>query len=353
MGMCNICGGQGNIILSVDHVPPIQNRFFPSAIGAQSFVTTAVDFAWCNVCQHISIHKEMTLDFDEFYNNSQTASSVVVNQYKAIINDIEQMVPDKAARIVEIGCGRGELLEMLRNSGYSNLKGYDPSAPYSSELISNEYWNGDAGNKADLVIVRHTLEEISNHEIFISMIAGALKRGGYLYAEITNSTHLVKIDGCFSLYPECHNIFSTLSLAKVLSKNELMMDSVTSINRGEWLGVWARKQIFQTLKSEVNPDDLSRKIRDLPKPLILWGAAGRGGNILAFLHLDLNEIEYVVDINEEKQGMYVPPFGQKVISPSMLKELNPKTILVANSKYKQEILAQVPTNCRVITLSEI
>lgn len=353
MGACNICGEQSNTIFSVDRVPPIQNRFFSNTIEAQNFDATKVVFFWCDNCQHVSIHKEKSLDFDEQYNNNQAASSVAVNQFRAVFNDIEQMVPAKSSRIIEIGCGRGELLKMLQDIGYGNLKGYDPAAPAPSELVSNDYWNGEESEKADLVIARHTLEEIPDPKKFIATIAGAIKQGGYFYAEITNATHLIGVEECFSLYPEYCNIFSLLSLAGILSKSGFLIKSANAINGGEWLGVWAKKQDYLLSNRSVELNELSRKIKKLPKPLVLWGAAGRGGNILAFLHLDLSEMEYVVDINVDKQGKFVPPFGQKIISLDELKKLEPKTILVANSKYKKEILAQVPTNYNVLTLGEI
>ncbi len=352
---CNICGGAVTPLLQLDAVPPLQNRFFATREDAQGFATTEVGFLWCAACQHVSIRKAHEVEFDHHYDNRQTASPFVLALYQSILSDIEQQIPSRQARVVEIGCGRGELLEMLRRSGYKDLRGFDPAAPMATDLVSNVHWDGDThGRGADLILARHTLEEIPEPHAFVGLMASALNPGGSVYCEITNAPHLLGDADIFALYPEYSNLFSALSLARLYAANGLSVEKVTRINDGEWLGVWGRKNQALGVESAAGHiAALHKQLLALPGPVVLWGAAGRGGNILAFLQLGLNAIEFVVDLNADKHGLYIPPYGQKVISPDQLAGVGAKTILVASRKYKDEVSRMTPAGCAVVAIGDL
>jgi hypothetical protein len=49
------------------------------------------------------------------------------------------------------------------------------------------------------------------------------------------------------------------------------------------------------------------------------------------------EIDYVVDINPRKQGMYLTGSGQQIVPPAFLQEYQPNVVLVMNPVYLDEI----------------
>jgi hypothetical protein len=59
-------------------------------------------------------------------------------------------------------------------------------------------------------------------------------------------------------------------------------------------------------------------------------------------------IEYAVDINPRKKGMYVPGTGQKIVEPKFLIAYQPDYIILANPAYKNEI-SQIISNLEVKT----
>jgi len=72
-------------------------------------------------------------DFDAYYVNMNKyeheieQSDVITGRYEHIIKDIVHLEVDKTAPVVDIGCARSEILRSLRNMGFSNLTGIDPS----------------------------------------------------------------------------------------------------------------------------------------------------------------------------------------------------------------------------------
>jgi hypothetical protein len=54
-----------------------------------------------------------------------------------------------------------------------------------------------------------------------------------------------------------------------------------------------------------------------------------------------DDIEYVVDINPRKQGMYLAGTGQQIVAPEFLRSYSPDLVIIMNSIYRDEISAQL------------
>lgn len=356
VGRCNLCRGFCKPLLEIGAIPLMQNRFNATLQDAQAALTASCGFLWCDACCHVSVRKKNNPEFDENYNNSQIASQVALQHYLAVVEDIKGWLPNKNARILEIGCGRGELMEMLRAAGYGCIKGYDPAAPANIDFLINEHWSrAVSGNSVyDLLIIRHTLEEVHDPVDFVAAIVTQLAPGGYVYCEITNVSNILDVEGMFSFYSEYSNLFSINSLAEVFARNGLSIKSVSSHGRGEWLGIWAARISVPSAETTQNlVEKLSSRIAELPRPLVLWGAGGRGGNLLAIMKIRRTLIEYVVDIDPKKRGLFIPPYGQEIISPADLDQISPKTVLVSSRRYMGEISAVSPTGCCVIGIADL
>ena len=69
---------------------------------------------------------------------------------------------------------------------------------------------------------------------------------------------------------------------------------------------------------------------------MLWGSGSKGVSFLTTLDVG-NKIEYVVDINPRKEGMYVAGTGQRIVPPAHLRTLRPDVVILMNSIYRHEI----------------
>ena len=65
----------------------------------------------------ISFFKSEPGFLDENYDNRRLQSVVALNQFLEIVAGIKKRFPKRGSRIVEIGCGRGELIGLLISSG--------------------------------------------------------------------------------------------------------------------------------------------------------------------------------------------------------------------------------------------
>ena len=82
--------------------------------------------------------------------------------------------------------------------------------------------------------------------------------------------------------------------------------------------------------------DYLNKQKAANKKVVVWGS---GSKCVAFLTtLDtIDKIEYVVDINPNRHGKFIPGVGKKIMSPEFLKEYQPDTVIVMNAIYCDEI----------------
>jgi FlaA1/EpsC-like NDP-sugar epimerase len=68
---------------------------------------------------------------------------------------------------------------------------------------------------------------------------------------------------------------------------------------------------------------------------VVWGTGSKG---VTFLNVFKNsQVEYAIDINPHKQGMYVAGTGQQIVPPKFLQDYQPDVIIVMNPIYRREI----------------
>lgn len=100
----------------------------------------------------------------------------------------------RGKKVLDVGCGYGELLHVLSKQDKCDVLGIEPSketALIGEEafkiriipILLNEYKGRD---KFDLVICNHTLEHLDSPKDFLNDIRNIIKKKGLLYLEVPN-----------------------------------------------------------------------------------------------------------------------------------------------------------------------
>ena len=78
------------------------------------------------------------------------------------------------------------------------------------------------------------------------------------------------------------------------------------------------------------------QIRQAGQKVVIWGAGSKGITFLNMLRSQ-GQIEYAVDLNVRKQGMFITGTGQQIVAPTFLQGYHPDFVIVMNPIYLSEI----------------
>jgi SAM-dependent methyltransferase len=270
--------------------------------------------------------------------------------------------------VLEIGCGKGEFLEMMCEAGVGRGIGIDPSAHperRQSEAASRIEWITDfysesyAHLTADAVVCRHTLEHIAPVGDFMAMVRRSIgeRTDTIVLFELPDVRRVLEEVAFWDVYYEHCSYFSAGSLARLFRATGFDVLDVSLDYDDQYLLIEARPSAqpvttgtplaieddMEALGAAVGGfsesydaklDEWRAQVERAERPVI-WGAGSKG---VAYLTaLAGNGIDYAVDINPHKQGMFMAGTGQEIVAPEFLADYRPDLVIAMNPVYVEEI----------------
>jgi len=277
--------------------------------------------------------------------------------------------------ILEIGCGKGEFLELICKLGAKGGIGIDPGfhenrlqseaasrITFIRDLYSEEY----SHLSADFVLCRHTLEHIHETKKFMEMIRRSLgdRTDSTIFFELPDVYRVLRECAFWDMYYEHCTYFSLGSLARLFRLTGFEVTERWADYDDQSLLIAAHPPSGPPQAGLPEEDDLDRMkdalahfVREYPQKLaswrreleneaasgrkvVVWGSGSKGVSYLTTLGI-VDEVEFVVDINPYKHGKYMPGTGQRIVSPEFLREYRPDHVVVMNPIYVEEIGAKL------------
>jgi len=339
-----------NIIYQMDGLPVQQNRFFATAKDAISCPVgnlILVQDPLTGIIHNVAFRPKLMI-YDENYQNEQAYSDVFERHLQQVIEIVRRNFIGQS--ILEIGCGKGRFLQLMRDQGFS-IVGIDPAYEGDDPDIVKEAFSPSLGMTGEAIILRHVLEHIQNPTRFLASIAEANGGKGIIYIEVPCLDWIRDHRAWFDLYYEHVNYFRLSDFFRIFDK---IIDS-GSFFGGQYLFVVADlASLRMNPKGDAHKFHLSvdflggidRVIAAMKNQCgrkhIIWGGGSKG--VIFALQLLLRggaTPDFVIDINPFKQSKYLPVTGLSVLSPengvsSMARH---DAIFVMNSNYFDEIIA--------------
>ncbi|PSR52470.1 methyltransferase type 11 [Adhaeribacter arboris] len=378
---CPVCQSQtGNFLYHQDFI------LFDGHPLSQGF-----DLVYCDNCYFTFADTTVTqADYDEYYTNlsryqdNKTSTGGGESNYDSIrldnaVNDIVQVVPNKEARILDIGCANGGLLKRLKDIGYKNLVGLDPSPvcvantksltcleAYASSLYHIPVELG----KFDLIIVSHVLEHLFEVGEAVSAFADILNANGILYAECPDAAKYdQQVHAPFQEFNTEHinhfslisfqNIFSLAGFEKVKDGQRFVLNP-SGLPYAVVYGFYARKEALETpstlakdqeaLESIKNYIQLSSNILSCmenkisllnqeQQEILVWGTGQLTMKLLVNTSLKKSKIKGFIDsspVNEGRQLLNIP-----IHHPSnMADKISHKDIILVTSTIYEDAIKE-------------
>ena len=355
---CPLTGSSNVKIIYEQHsVPLIQNKVYAKKEDALNAPCIDVVLAQSldNGFVFNANFSESIIDYDMHYQNEQSNSAYFRKHLENVIAIMqENKVLD--GKTVEIGCGKAYFMDMLIDRGV-DIIGFDPTYEgHSPKVIKDFFSEKYAGIGAEFIILRHTLEHISNPFQFIKTIAAANKNKGKVYIEVPTFEWILKHNATEDIFYEHCNYFTLSTLQMLFTKS-----TGGHFFNGQYIYVIADlADVKDKLEvSSIQPYEVKfnervsqydQLVGSLNNPAV-WGAGAKGSTFLNLLDKQCTKVKYVVDINPKKQHRYVGGTGHYIIKPDELVEMGVKNIIVMNINYIDEIKAITePLQINLVTL---
>ena len=96
---------------------------------------------------------------------------------------------------------------------------------------------------------------------------------------------------------------------------------------------------IENVKNKIN--NFLETVKSEGKSVICYGAPAKGNTLLNFCSISSNQIEYTVDRNPHKQGLFLPGSHIPIKSVTTIQETKPDYIIILPWNIKDEIMQQM------------
>jgi 2-polyprenyl-3-methyl-5-hydroxy-6-metoxy-1,4-benzoquinol methylase len=378
--VCPICSSRDTEeFLEVLQIPVHCNLLWEAREEAEAVSRGDMHLVFCSGCGHIynSAFRPELMEYGPSYENSLHWSP----RFRQYAHHTAASLVDRYGlrdkEIIEIGCGNGDFLELLCELGDNRGIGFDPSfspeegskrAERRARIIRDFYSEDYGEHRADLICCRHVLEHLPDPAGFLSMLRHVIgdEVSTRLFFEVPNALAILRDHAIWDITYEHRSYFTSNSLHHVFAACGFEVQSLCETYDGQFLTIEALPGVAPGRTCAEAGDDSEvlaglvaafadvycgkletwerrlERIGNAGWRAVVWGAGTKAAMLLNLLRAQ-DRVEYVVDVNPRKQGMYVAGTGQEIVAPGFLPRYQPNVVIIVNPIYKDEIMTLAQT----------
>lgn len=382
---CRSCGQAGlELILSLGPTP-LANALLTEEQLDQPEPTYALDLVFCSHCTLVQITETVPPEilFREYPYFSSFSDTMLEHVRKLVEHLIETLELSSDSLVVELASNDGYLLQFFQSAGIPVL-GIEPATNVAKVAEKkgiptlNEFFDErlavrlrQEGRMADVIIANNVLAHVANLHGFVEGVRILLKPGGTAVFEVAYVRDMIDLCEFDQIYHEHLCYYSLTALDHLFAIHRLRVVDVERIPvHGGSLRIyvqhkqeakpsprveellaeertWGIHQLSSYMNFADRVQDRRRELLDLLWKLkhrghriVGYGAAAKGTILLNTFGIGRELLDYVVDRNTYKQGLYMPGVHLPIYAPSRLLEDQPDYVLVLAWNFADEILKQ-------------
>jgi hypothetical protein len=384
---CRFCGTSLELtVVDLGMSPPCQSLVAPDDLDSmERFYPLHVRA--CAHCWLVQLPELVAPDeiFTEYAYFSSFASSWVehARRYVEMIRGRLNLGPDDL--VVELASNDGYLLQHFVGTGIPVL-GIDPAANVAASAeergvptLVDFFGRGTAerlvaeGRRATLIVGNNVLAQVPDLNDFIVGVATLLSPHGTATFEFPQLLHLLDRVEYDTIYHEHFSYFSVSTIVEIFRAHGLTVYDVEQLpTHGGSVRVYAQHAdgphtvtdaVFEVVRREEQaglrtPERYERFAADVKeskrallellgalrrdgKQIVGYGAPGKGNTLLNYCGIRTDFLDYTVDRNPYKQGMYTPGTRIPIHPVERISETRPDYLLVLPWNLVDEISVQL------------
>ena len=381
---CRSCGSADLSDIVAFGSSPLADRLLREDQLDEDELTADLTLTVCRSCTLAQIRETVDpeiLFFAEYPYFSSVSPSLMRHFADSAAAIIDRFGLDESSTVVEAASNDGYMLRNFMERGIGVL-GIDPAkAPAEAAVAAGvptmiDFFGRDLaerlvdeGTRADVFLGNNVLAHVPDLNGFVAGIATILTDRGAAVIEAPYVVDLVDHCEFDTIYHQHLCYFSVTALVALFERHGLHLNDVerTAIHGGS-LRLFVQRtddrheRVDRLLQAERERgfdavdayadfadrierlrSDLRRIIDDLKASgarIAGYGAAAKATTLLAYCGIGNDDLEYVCDLNEYKQGRYMGGNHLRIVPPSQLLIDRPDAVLVLAWNFADEIIRQ-------------
>lgn len=350
MNACRCCGAEiaGGPILLYSAMPSIiQNLPLEKTEALRNVVD--LEIMECDSCGLVQLGGGYVVPYYKDVIRSSAVSKEMMSFRREQFSRFSEKHGCIDKRYVEIGCGRGEYLgimkDIIRNTvGIENnhdavvacrATGLDVLEGYIEDL--------EGIGLADSFGCFNFLEHIPQPVHFLKKIRAMLSDGAVGIVEVPNFDMMGSEGVSTDFSCEHLSYFTTASLQTALMLAGFDVLSMTKVWHGHIISAEvAPRAGLNVSRFEESLEFAKRQIHEVidgvdSAKIAVWGAGHQSMTMMLQLEI-ADRIGLIVDSAKMKQGRYAPGIGVKILAPDAMADKGIELLIINASSYSQEVL---------------
>jgi SAM-dependent methyltransferase len=384
---CRLCGSPlKHSFVDLGMSPPCQSLIKPADLDAME-PFYPLNVLVCGECFLVQLREYVSPDaiFREYAYFSSFSASWVAHAKAYCETIAPRLGLGRDSLAVEIACNDGYLLQHFLPMGVPVL-GIEPSlnvgkvAAGKGIPVRPEFFGlrlADAlvaeGRTADLIIGNNVLAHVPDLNDFVAGLKRLLKPEGAITLEFPHLERLMAENQFDTIYHEHFSYFSFVTIDRMARQHGLKLIDVEELpTHGGSLRIYLAHEAAAQPQARAVADLLAREeqagfrrletylsfrgqvertkrnllaflieAKNQGKSICGYGAPGKGNTLLNYCGIGTDFLDFVVDRNPYKQGMYTPGMHIPIRAVEAIDEARPDYILILPWNLKHEIAGQM------------
>jgi len=328
---------------------------FPSEEDLKEEVGEALEVCECKACGMVQLSNDPVDYYKEVIRASafsEEMKSFRVEQFRSLVSRYGL----ERSNVVEIGCGKGEFLELMNDAG-ANACGIE----YSNDSVRDCNKKGLSVSKFyiedehtaipyapfDCFFIMNFFEHLPDPNTVLRALHLNLREDGLGIIEVPNFDMIIK-KNMFSEFINDHLFYFTeKTLASLLERNgfeiiecsEIWYDYIIS-------AIIKKRKKLDLTRFKSHQEFINKQLEDhieKHKRVAVYGAGHQALASIALAKIG-DKIEYVVDDAPFKQGKYTPATHVPIVSNNYLKSHPVDSIIIMAASYSDEVARKLKNN---------
>ncbi len=384
---CRLCGTPlSNSFVNLG-LSPLANSYVQKENSHRGEVFFPLHAYVCGNCYLVQLEEYESPEniFSEYAYFSSYSNSWLDHAQSYASEACERFGLSHASQIIEIASNDGYLLQYFKKYGVPVL-GIEPARnvaeiargkgiPTVTEFFGAKYAIQLAKEyKADLLIANNVLAHVPNLNDFVVGMKKILKPQGVISVEFPHLQRLIEDNQFDTIYHEHFSYFSFFVICRLFADHGLEVFDVKELpTHGGSLRVYVKHaedntwHVSPSVSALLVQEELSGlkemltyqafgsrvvnvkrqilefffNVKEEGKTIVGYGAPAKGNTLLNYCGIKTDYLDYTVDRNPHKQGLYLPGSRILIKHPDMIKVTKPDYVLILPWNLTDEILDQM------------